>query len=283
MIRRKTAPPRGILRTPAAEPGRSEHARYHPSPDLAPYVEHYWSVQWDRRGLEPQRVETLPHPSVHLIFERHVGGRITGVTRGKFSRVLENEGGVFAVKFTPGGFFAFLGAPVSTLTDTIASIHDVFGDEGTALALAVLAEPTDPSRIPLVEEFLRGRRPQPDKNLIRISAMVYAVAEDRRIVKVENLVDRYGVGKRTLQRLFVKYVGVSPKWVIQRYRLHEAAEQLADGGSVSQSALALRLGYSDQAHFVRDFKAMVGTTPAQYARRSPTSRFSGAAITFFPG
>jgi AraC-like DNA-binding protein len=112
--------------------------------------------------------------------------------------------------------------------------------------------------------------------------MVYAVAEDRRVVKVENLVDRYGVGKRTLQRLFVKYVGVSPKWVIQRYRLHEAAEQLAAGGSVNQSALALRLGYSDQAHFVRDFKAMVGTTPAQYARRSP-SKSSGAAITFSPG
>jgi AraC-like DNA-binding protein len=255
-----------------AEPGQSDHARYHPSPDLAPYIEHFWSVQWDRRGLEAQRVETLPHPSVHMIFERHVGGKISGVTRGKFSRVLENEGGVFAVKFTPGGFHPFLGEPVSTMTDTTASLHDVFGDEGTALARQVLAEPADASRIPLVEEFLRGRRPQPDENLTRVTAMVYAVAEDRRIVKVENLVDRYGVGTRTLQRLFVKYVGVSPKWVIQRYRLHEAAEQLAAGGSVSQSALALELGYSDQAHFVRDFKAMVGTTPAQYAARATETK-----------
>jgi len=268
MIRRKTAPPRGILRTEAAEPGRSEHARYHPSPDLAPYVEHYWSVRWDRRALEPHRVETLPHPSVHMIFERHIGGRITGVTRGKFSRVLENEGEIFAVKFTPGGFFPFLGVPVETLTDVTASIHDVFGDEGAGLARAVLAEATDASRIPLVEGFLRGCRPEAAATLARVTEMVYAVAEDRRIVKVENLVDRYGVRKRTLQRLFVKYVGVGPKWVIQRYRLHEAAEQLAAGGSLSQAALALQLGYSDQAHFVRDFKAMVGTTPAQYARRS---------------
>ena len=83
---------------------------------------------------------------------------------------------------------------------------------------------------------------------------------------MEDLVDRYGMNKRTLQRLFAKYVGVSPKWVIQRYRLHEAAEQLAAGPSVSQSALALDLGYSDQAHFVRDFKTVVGTSPAAYAR-----------------
>ena len=71
---------------------------------------------------------------------------------------------------------------------------------------------------------------------------------------------------RMLQRLFATYVGVSPKWVIQRYRLHEAAEQLASGASISHSALALDLGYTDQAHFVHDFKAVVGTSPAAYAR-----------------
>ena len=83
---------------------------------------------------------------------------------------------------------------------------------------------------------------------------------------VEDLVHRYGLNKRTLQRLFAKYVGVSPKWVIQRYRLHEAAEQLVAGASVSQAAIAMSLGYSDQAHFVRDFKSVVGVSPAAYAR-----------------
>jgi AraC-like DNA-binding protein len=97
--------------------------------------------------------------------------------------------------------------------------------------------------------------------------MVYDVAEDRTILKVEDLVERYCMNKRTLQRLFAKYVGVGPKWVIQRYRLHEAAEQLA-AGPVNQSALALSVGYSDQAHFIRDFKRVVGTSPAAYARQT---------------
>jgi AraC-like DNA-binding protein len=55
MNRRKTAPPRGVLKTAAADPQRYEHARYHASPDLDPYIEHYWSVQWDLRGLPPER------------------------------------------------------------------------------------------------------------------------------------------------------------------------------------------------------------------------------------
>ena len=76
---------------------------------------------------------------------------------------------------------------------------------------------------------------------------------------MEDLVDRFGMNKRTLQRLFAKYQsGVSPKWVIQRYRLHEAAEQLAAGSSIGQSALAADLGYSAKAHILRDFISVVG-------------------------
>jgi AraC-like DNA-binding protein len=96
---------------------------------------------------------------------------------------------------------------------------------------------------------------------------VYAAAGDRTLVRVDDLVDRHGMNKRTLQRLFARYVGVRPKWVIQRYRLHEAAERLAAGG-VDHAALASELGYSDQAHFARDFKAIVGLSPAVYERQA---------------
>ena len=268
MNRRKTEPPRGVLKTAVAEPQRYRHARYHPSPDLEPYVEHYWSVAWDLRGLDPERAETLPHPSVHMIFERPAGSRIAGVARGKFTRVLEGDGGVFAVKFRPGGFYPFAGTSISTFTNRIVSLREVFGADGEVVERAVLAETSDDARIATVEDFLRRRQPQIDESVPRAAAIVYAVAGDRSIVRVEDLVERYGLNKRALQRLFAKYVGVSPKWVIQRYRLHEAAEQLAAGATVNQSALALDLGYSDQAHFARDFKAVVGVSPAAYAKRA---------------
>jgi AraC-like DNA-binding protein len=270
MNRRKTAPPRGVLRTASADSRRYRHVRYHPSADLEPYVEHYWSVAWDLCGMAPERAETLPHPSVHLIFESNVGGRVTGVARGKFSTILEGKGSVFAAKFTPGGFHAFAGVPIARFTGTTVRVPDLFGADGDALERAVLQARSDASRIRIIEKFLRTRGPKPDETAVRIARIVYAIASDRQIVKVDDLVIRYGTTTRTLQRLFAKYVGVSPKWVIQRYRLHEAAERLAAGAGVSQSALALELGYSDQAHFVRDFRALVGTSPAAYARKART-------------
>jgi AraC-like DNA-binding protein len=266
MIRRKTEPPRGVLKSGGAE-NRYRHLRYHASPDLDPFVEHYWSVDWDLRGQPPHRVETLPHPSVHLIFERAGKSEVWGPARAKFSRLLQRKGRVFAVKFRPGGFYPFVQVSVSRFTDVVIALKDIFGAQGADLDRAVLKS-DDCSCIAAIEAFLRSLHPLSDENASRASEIVYAVAKEREILKVQDLVERYRMDKRTLQRLFARYVGVSPKWVIQRYRLHEAAEQLSARTTLSQSELALNLGYSDQAHFVRDFKAIVGVSPVAYARSS---------------
>ena len=72
---------------------------------------------------------------------------------------------------------------------------------------------------------------------------------------------------RTLERRFRRLVGVSPKWVVKRYRLIEAAERLREDPGASIARLAAELGYFDQPHFVRDFKALVGEPPGRYKRR----------------
>ena len=79
-----------------------------------------------------------------------------------------------------------------------------------------------------------------------------------------------GISVLALQRLFRARVGVSPKWVIQRYRMHEALERvtelaLARSGPVRLSSLAYELGFTDQAHFCRVFKQFIGQSPAAYA------------------
>ena len=88
------------------------------------------------RGCNPERAETLPHPSVHIIFERNVGARVAGITRGRFSRVLEGQGGVIAAKFRPGGFRPFVCVDISTLTNKILSLSEMFGPDADTAAAA---------------------------------------------------------------------------------------------------------------------------------------------------
>jgi len=264
MVKSEVGEPRGILNLKAGEK-KFQLSRLAPSQSLSFFVEHYWIVNWDLRGHEPYRAETLPHPSVHLVFEKDKS-RVVGVVTGKFTTILEDKGRVFGVKFKPGAFYPFVKAPVSEFTNKLISLQDVFGVDSKPLEEAILSLEDERRMVRLAEAFIRDRLPRRDENVVVINQIVDRVVADREIVKVADIATRFNISKRTLQRIFSRYVGVSPKWIIMRYRLHEAVEQLADGEVVDWTKLALDLGYFDQAHFIKDFKTIVGRSPAEYVR-----------------
>lgn len=257
---------RGILDPAAARAGFTL-TRHFPASDVGAFVQRYWIITWDLRGRPPHRQETLPHPCVNFVIERG-RTRVYGPADARGVQVLRERGAVFGVKFRPGGFRPFCTGPVSALTNGWRNARDAFGVTGRSLEDLVLscAEPTH--QIEAVEGFLRERLPAPDDTVALIDRIVAEIYARREIQRVEDLAGCFGYSTRSLQRIFNDYVGVSPKWVIQRYRLQEAAERLAEGRARSLEALALELGYYDQAHFNRDFKALVGRTPADYARQA---------------
>ena len=97
-------------------------------------------------------------------------------------------------------------------------------------------------------------------------AVVEQIAADRSLTRVESLPARCGVQDRTLQRIFRRYIGASARWVIKRYRIFEALEQLEAGEPAQWASLAQDLGYYDQAHFINDFRKLVGRSPAAYVK-----------------
>ncbi len=168
-------------------------------------------------------------------------------------------------KFRPGGFAGLLDDDVATLTDRAVPLGEFFGPAGDALADEVRAVSGDRAATAVVERFLRERVPPSETRLALVTRIMDLLLEDASITRVDQLAARLHLSARTLQRLFARYVGVSPKWVLRRIRLHEAAERIAEGRDGDWATIALELGYSDQAHFIRDFKALVGASPGQYA------------------
>jgi AraC-like DNA-binding protein len=264
LIRARRGEPRGVLKT-KLQPGDFHHARLCPLPELQGWIEHFWVVRWNLAGQTPQIAQTLPHPSVHLVFEQN-RAEVMGVVTGKFTTELSGAGRVFGIKFRPGMFYPFFGSAVSELTDCVRPIQHIFDQAGLDLRTALAAEPDEEVCVTLAETFLQARLPRPDAALERVRDVVEAIAADRQITRVEQVAERLCLSLRPLQRTFQKYVGVTPKWIIQRYRLHEAAAQLASPTPPDLTELALQLGYFDQAHFARDFKRVVGRSPGAYAK-----------------
>ncbi|HEY1565422.1 MAG TPA: AraC family transcriptional regulator [Solirubrobacteraceae bacterium] len=251
---------RGILR-PGAVGEMFTLERRAPPPDLAALIDSHWLVRWDRRGLPVYESAVLPHPSVHLVVEPD-GALVYGVVRHRYVRRLEGAGWAVGTKFRPGGFAPFAGGmAVSQLTDRHVPVIELLGDAAQSLNATEDAE----ALLGSVHAILRSRLPAaPDPRIALVQEVVADIQRSAPDESVAALADRHHLAVRTLQRLFARYVGVGPKWVMQRYRLHDAIETLDRRRRQDWTRLALDLGYYDHAHFLSDFRALVGRTPAEY-------------------
>ena len=258
-------PARGVLKISEPPRGQFQHWRLAAPATIAPLVQHIWMVRWNLDEGASHVARTLPYPNVHIVVEDDQA-QIHGINRGRFTRELKGKGSAIGVKFRPGGFYPFLKKSVSTLRNKAVTLESVVGESTRDFCRELAMVDIDENALlGCIESFLLRHWPDVDPNVDRVAALVAAIEADRTILRVEDLVARYALTKRSLQRLFEHYVGIGPKWVINRFRMHEAVERLKLAEPVDWAAFALELGYFDQAHFNRDFKALIGCTPRRYA------------------
>ena len=250
--------------------------RDHPvSPALVPFVERYWSVRWDLPAGHVHQAEVLSHPSVNVSVEAGDAPRfghdlpavlLHGIVTRRFCIDLVGKGRVTAVKFRPGGFTALTGHP--PVVDSVDRLNDLGGVGLERVASDVLGEDSDVERAASLDRALLPLAGDPDERYLELLEIVDEMQTDRTLLRVADVAARSGMTVRSLQRLFDAYVGVGPKWVLSRYRLHDAVESIDSGGVTDLAALAASLGWFDQAHFNRDFRNVAGVTPGAYLRRA---------------
>ncbi|MEW2393276.1 helix-turn-helix domain-containing protein [Streptomyces venezuelae] len=266
---------RGIVDAPGLF-SKVRFRRHTPAEALRPYLEHYWLIDWDLP--EPYATHVVPHPSVNVVFQRYAAdatdatetafGEVAGVGLGLFTQKLEGRGRVCGVQFRPGAFRPFAPErPLSGLTGHRLPLDEVFphtpGQAAAAVA-AVLSPDDEHARVAALDAFLLNLAPARDPQADLAAALVDRIRGDRSIRRVDAFARTEGMSVRALQRLFSAYVGVGPKWIILRYRIHEALERAESERDVDWADLAATLGYADQAHLVRDFTATVGVPPTAY-------------------
>lgn len=238
---------------------------FEPPADLADVVEAFWYGRWDLPDDAPHVTELLGDPSVHLVAERGEG-RVVGVWTKRWIRRLEGRGLVRAAKLRPGAVRAFLDVEAAELTDRITPIGDVTPLDPVAFERALLDPEDHETAFRALAGLLRELRRDEERAEVRRAVRAAGLLREVELFRVEELASRAGLGVRALQRMFRRHVGASPKRLLRRIRLQEAALRIERGEEPSLARLAVDLGYTDQAHLTRDFKAAVGKTPRELAR-----------------
>lgn len=245
--------------------------RFAPRPDLAEVVRRFWLPRWRLAPEEVSIQRVLQYPVCLLVVSQDYA-RLVGPSTGLSTQRLSGSGWAVGTMLQPAAGALLLQGPVNDVTDGGVDLDQVPGIDGVELTEEVRTligeHPDEPSRqraaVEATERALLQLLPlDPESHLV--NAVVDYVERDSSVQRVGQVCDKFALTERTLQRITAKRLGLSPKWLVQRRRLHEAAERLSGTQRPDLARVASELGYADQAHFGRDFRAVTGLTPGRFA------------------
>jgi AraC-like DNA-binding protein len=254
-------------------------ARLPVSRAVADLVRHVWIPRWNLPPGVVVEQGVLEYPSANLVIEPDAVA-LYGPELGRGVQRLEGTGWAFGALLQPGVARLLVPGPMRALiggslpfdalrvTDVAAMSRDV--------RVAVAAGDDTGARAAF-EDWLSGQHLELGDDARLVRRVVELAEEDRSILRADDLADAAGLGLRSLQRLVREQLGLTPKWLIRRYRMQEAAAALAGADAPSLADLAASLGFADQAHLTREFRAVIGETPRRYASAARAAYLAGAA------
>ena len=254
-----------------------------PSGPLRLFVKLLWFSDGGAPGESGQRELVLPTGSMHLAIRLedhplHVYDSVDAATsRGISSAVVGGARAGFYVRdvsrpvrslgamLHPGASVPLLGVPADELAGRHTPLDELWRDvDGIRDRLRGLGSPQEQlatfamileARLPRV----RGLHP----------AVAHALQRFDAGCEVRSVVDEVGYSHHQFITLFRDAVGLPPKRYCRVLRFHRVVERLGVDTGVAWGQLALDAGYSDQAHFTREFHAFSGVTPGAFRKIAP--------------
>ncbi len=191
---------------------------------------------------------------------------VVGAMTGAFVSPVSDRS-FMGIRFRPGEAHAFLDLRADDATDLVLTPH-----EAGAKALAELEGAVTPASLvdprATFDHWLLSRLSRVRAADARVRHAVALVSHCQGRVKAAALAERVGVSDRQLERIFAERVGISPKVLARVVRLQSVVARVDSvvAPRIPWADLAARFGYADQAHLVREVRALTGVSPSELAR-----------------
>ena len=173
------------------------------------------------------------------------------------------------VRFRPGLMPRIIsGNAAQLLESSTHGLDQILSIHASDICEQLLRAPTPMAKQNIIENLLLPQSTRPlcqDKRCVQILGMIDT--QDGRLT-VRQVAEEFGISARSLHRMFLNQVGMSPKQVLRNVRLQRTVEILRTGsGFATLADLAHRCGFADQAHLNKEFQVLALQPPSAFLPR----------------
>jgi AraC-like DNA-binding protein len=259
------------------------HRLHIPAPPLASLIRCFW--YWEGAPQPHTRERLMPNGEAAIVFnlrddvmrlydaddlDRYTSCGLAGLTgprTGCFAIDTASEDRVLGIQFFPGGTFPFFREPAGELANQAVPLDFLWPGAGE-LREQLLAAPSIDAMFALLERVFMKRIVRPLELHPAIGFARAYICRAPHVATIAGVVERIGLSQRRFIDLFRDQVGLTPKAFCRVRRFQRVLETVHRRDAVDWVQVALDGGYYDQAHFIHDFQAFSGLTPATYLARA---------------
>lgn len=264
--------------------------KFSPSPGLLPFVKFLYHIEVDKQGQTYSNA-TINHPQggvdLIIVINGRLGLQSGTVGQGEdsgvflvgqqcqhFSFSFKPETSLFGAVFYPAGAHRWLNIPVSEATNTLRPLRrkEINGDlsELKGKLTETYMDCRDlKSVVQLLDGWLVRNQKHTDLHIQQMDKGLSVVHQLRGSLPANELCDLFSVSKRTLQRRFKDYYGLSPKQYLDIVRFNHMMKIIQQTEEPDWAELIYKGGYYDQSHFIKVFQKMTGNTPQTFISERP--------------
>ena len=254
-----------------------------PALALRPFVQHYLLVHVRHAGpgAAPAPKPMPPAPQQCLYFYPRGGMRsfhhneqrlvalptsiVVGPQVGRLDLHFPPDHLMLCAAFWPGGLHRLLGVPVAEMLDFSVESRALLGPAISEVEARLAEAPDYATMLAALETYLLGQlrrlRPQHEQPIDRLLAVL--LPSGRLGSSLDQLAAEACLSPRQFERSFVARVGLGPKLFARIARFDQAFRLKEQQPGLDWLAVAVRCGYYDYRHLVRDFREFAGSTPPQ--------------------
>lgn len=257
-------------------------SEYKPSLPLSSLVQTYWTGDFNIYSENRFVQSVIPNGCIELIIHLTTShcelikedswGKspeftLIGLQTSSYEVRFNEPVKVFGIRFNPEGIYNFFGVPPAHFTSTFEESKDVLGIDFDDYCSRLRDAKTVTEQVLLTESFLVKKLENLCSNKIdyvKIASEI--IRRNHGIISLENLIKQVPISTRQLQREFKNKFGITAKEYMRIARLNAIQNYMQNTPKINLTELSYDKGFSDQSHFIREFKMFTGTNPKGFLK-----------------